>query len=209
MDAAAKLAERLSSLMNDDSIIIGIPRGGAVIAYWAAIKLNKPWDIIVPRKIGAPSNKEVAIGAVTQDGTCLLNEKLIDYLKIDKEYIDREVKIQREEINRRLREYRDTPHFPDVLNKVVILVDDGIATGFTAAAALNSLKKHTSKKVVLAVPVASKEAIEYLKRYADEVICLEVPENFISVGSYYEKFEQNTDEEVIDLFKQRGVKRLV
>lgn len=209
IDAGKKLADELNEYCKDDCIVVGIPRGGVVIAKIIGERLGKAWDMIVPRKIGAPFNKEVAIGAVTQDGTRLLNHELIKYFNISDEYIDNEVKIQMNEIKRRLREYRGNEDFPDVYKKTVILVDDGLATGFTAAAAVNSIKKHGIKKMILGVPVASVEAIDMLRKHVDEIICIEVPNPFLSVGSSYLKFEQNTDEQIIDLFKQNSNKMYI
>lgn len=208
-DACQKLVEELRVYCGDDCIIIGIPRGGAVVASCISNKINKPWDIIVTRKIGAPANKEVAIGAVAKDGHMLLNEDIINYFNISKEYIEREASEQVEEIKRRLLMYRGSFEFPDVEGKTVIIVDDGIATGFTILAAINSIREQKAGKIIVAVPVASIEAINILKKHVDEIICIEIPNPFVSVSYSYINFEQNTDEEVISLFKQDNHKRLV
>lgn len=209
IDAAQKLAEELKLYKNTDCIVLGIPRGGAIVAYHVAGELNMPWDIIIPRKIGAPFNHEVAIGAVSQDGKTLINKDMIDYYKIPYEYIDRESREQLYEVKRRLNLYRGNSKFPDVEGKTVILVDDGIATGFTAAAAIGSIKNHNAGKIIVGVPVASIEAITMLSRYCNEVVCIESPGDFVSVGSSYMCFNQNTDDEIIGLFKQSSTKTFV
>jgi predicted phosphoribosyltransferase len=129
-DAGEKLSERLKSYKDDDVIILGIPRGGIIVAERVSSELNKPLEIIVPKKIRAPFNKEVAIGAVAQDGTLYLNNEVIKYFKISDRYIQEEVQIQEEEIKRRLKLYRGDDKFPKVSGKTVIIVDDGIATGY-------------------------------------------------------------------------------
>lgn len=209
IDAAQKLAEELKLYKDTDCIILGIPRGGAIVAYHVARELNTPWDIIIPRKIGAPFNHEVAIGAVSQDGKTLINKDMIDYYKIPYEYIDRESREQLYEVKRRLNLYRGNSKFPDVEGKTVILVDDGIATGFTAAAAIGSIKNHNAGEIIVGVPVASIEAITMLSRYCNEVVCIESPGDFLSVGSSYMCFNQNTDDEIIGLFKQSNTKTFV
>jgi putative phosphoribosyl transferase len=203
VDAGQRLAEELNEFCKDECNIIGIPRGGAIIACQIAKILKKPWDIIIPRKIGSPFNKEIAIGAVVQDGSYILNDNIVDFYNISKEYIVREVSHEIKEIKRRLKEYKKDTVFPDVNNKTVILVDDGIATGYTAAAAVISLKKHSINKIIFATPVASVEALDFLKGLVDEVLCLEIPKPFISVGGSYIRFEQNTDNDIINLFNEK------
>jgi len=209
LDAGARLAEELISFCEEDCIVIGIPRGGAIIAKQVADKLNKPWDIIVPRKIGCPFNKEVAIGAVTQDGCCISNDDIVRHYNISDDYINAEVKIQTGEIKRRLIEYKGSDGLPNTLNRTAILVDDGMATGFTAGAAINTMRKHGAAKIIIAVPVASIEAIDILKKSVEEIICLEIPNPFFSVGCSYAEFQQNTDEEIVSLFRQHSVRRYV
>lgn len=209
IDAAMRLAEELSLYRYTDCMILGIPRGGAITAYYVAQSMDKPWDIIIPRKIGAPFNREIAIGAVTQDGRTIINKDMIDYYNIPDEYIDMESRDQLLEIKRRLNLYRGSSQFPDVAGKTVILVDDGIATGFTAAAAINSIKQHDARRIIVGAPVASVEALSMLSRYCNEVVCIEVPPNFMSVGGSYMCFQQNTDDEIINLFRQTSVRTFV
>jgi len=209
IEAGVRLAEELTKYKDDDCIILGIPRGGAIIAKQVARELKKPWDIIVPRKIASPFNREIAIGALSQDGSCLIDDNAVSFFNIQKEYINGEIEIELLEINRRLLEYRGSVDFPKVENKDVILVDDGIATGYTFTAALNSIKKHNPRKLIAAVPVAPAEVIDMIGKYVDEIICLEIPRMFISVGHNYLNFEQNSDEDVIMLFKQDDNRRFL
>lgn len=209
IDAAMKLAEELRVYQHTDCIILGIPRGGAITACYVARSLGKPWDIIIPKKIGLPFNHEVAIGAVTQDGRTIVNKDMLDYYGIPYEYIARESKEQLYEIRRRLNLYRGNSIFPDVAGKTVILVDDGIATGFTAAAAISSIRQHNASRIVVGVPVASVDAITMLSRYCNEIVCIESPASFVSVGDSYACFSQNSDDEIINLFKQYNTKTFV
>lgn len=202
-DAANELADKLIDYSGSNTVVIGIPRGGAVIASTIAEKLGCIWDLVIPKKIGAPHNSELAIGAVVQDGTVLLNEKLINRLAISKEYIEKEKEKQMKEIQRRLEVYRGNMSYPELEGKTVILVDDGIATGFTAKAALKSLNKQKPLKLILAVPVSPPETVYELQNFVDEVICVLKPETFYAVGQFYEDFSQTTDEEVICLFQKQ------
>ena len=198
-DAGEKLSIALKKFKDENPIVLAIPRGGIVTAYETIKKLGFQWDLIIPRKIGLPHNKEVAIGAVSLDGTYILNEEYIDMLNISQEYIKKEVFEQIEEMKRRLNKYKGNENFPNVKNKTVLIIDDGIATGFTIQAAIKSIKKHNAKKIILAVPVGPQDTISLLEKIVDEVICLHIPYEFYAVGSYYKRFEQTTDEEVINI----------
>lgn len=190
---------------NTDTIVFAIPRGGVVVAYEVASKLNVPLDLIVPRKIGAPSQPELAIGAVAQDGTTVLNNRLVQQLGISKDYIEKESRKQIREIERRLKKYRgDLKQYPNVKNMNVILIDDGIATGATVKAAILSLRKQEPKSIIIAIPVAPPDTIDSLKEEADKVICLETPETFYAIGQFYQDFDQTTDDEVVNLLRKRN-----
>ena len=201
-DAGKKLSMLLEKFKDENPIILAIPRGGIVTAYETIKKLGCKWDLIIPRKIGAPLNKEVAIGAISLDGTYIFNEKYINILNISQEYIKTEIFEQTEEIKRRLVKYKGNENFPDVKDKTIIIIDDGIATGFTIQAAIHSIKKHDAKKIILAVPVAPQDAISQLEKIVDEVICLIIPDEFYAVGLHYKSFEQTTDEEVFNIVKE-------
>lgn len=182
-----------------NTIVLGIPRGGVVVAHEIARTLKLPLDIIVTRKIGAPMQPELALGAVNSDGEVVWDHDLIDQLDPPAGGLKLKIEDERNEIKRREEVYRQGKLPLHVLNKTVILTDDGIATGATTISAIRYLKKHQASKIVLAVPVASIEAIEKINRELEEVIVLETPPNFASVGQFYYQFEPVTDQEVIQL----------
>ncbi|MEG0640980.1 MAG: phosphoribosyltransferase [Clostridium sp.] len=198
-DAGVKLSIELTKFKDENPIVLAIPRGGIVTAYETIKKFGFQWDLIIPRKIGLPHNKEIAIGAISLEEVYIFNENYIDILNISREYIKEEVLEQTKEIKRRLNKYKGNENFPDVKNRTVIIIDDGIATGFTIQAAIKSVKKHNPKKIILAIPVASKDTISTLEKITDEIICLFIPYDFYAVGSYYKSFEQTTDEEVFNI----------
>jgi putative phosphoribosyl transferase len=204
VDAGRRLASALKALVDKYAIILAIPRGGVIVGYEIAKTLDLPLDVIIPRKIGAPGNPELAIGAITEDGTVLLDNKLIQYLQVSKEYIEKESKTQKLEIQRRMKLYRGDIPYPSLKNREVILVDDGIATGSTMKAALASVRKRGAKTVVIAIPVGPPSTIRELEKEADRVVCLHTPESFYAIGQFYENFTQTQDEEVTRLLKLRN-----
>ncbi len=206
VDAGKRLASELKNLMGKNAIVLAIPRGGVVVGYEIAKALNLPLDVIIPRKIGAPDNPELAIGAMTEDGTIILDENLVSYLGVSQDYIKEESERQKNEIERRLKLYRGNEPYPNLRGKDVIIVDDGIATGSTMKAALASVKNRGAKTVTVAVPVGPPSTIKELKKQADKVVCPYTPEYFQAIGQFYVDFEQTTDEEVIQLLKQNKQK---
>lgn len=201
-EAGKKLAEKLKNYNDSkDAIVIGLPRGGVITASQIAIKLHLPLDIIVPRKIGAPFSEELAIGAITEDGEAILNDELINNLEIQSDYIEQQTKKEIVEAARRIKKYRDNKPSLDLTNKIAILVDDGIATGFTMLAAINSAKAKNAKKIIVASPVIARDTLTQLKNKADDIIYLHIPLYFGAVGEFYKTFDQTTDEEVIDILK--------
>lgn len=199
--AAGKLlADRLQNIQAD--LVLGIPRGGVTVAYKIARQLNLPLDIIVTRKIGAPSQEELALGAIDPDEEVVWDKKLLKELKIENGQLTVGIKKQKEEIKRREKIYRQDKRPLNVSNKTIILVDDGMATGSTVLSAINYLKRHKAK-VILAVPVASKEALEKVKDKVKQVVALEIPEYFQAVGEFYQDFQAVTDKEVIELLNGR------
>jgi predicted phosphoribosyltransferase len=196
VDAGRRLASALDKFAESDAIVLAIPRGGVVVGYEIARKLNLSLDIVVPRKIGAPHNPELAIGAVTEDGTIQLNNNLVQYLSVSKDYIEQACEQQRLEITRRLKRYRGDIPYPNLTKRIVIIVDDGVATGATIQAALASIRKKKPALIVVAIPVAPPSIIEDLQKKADRVICLSIPEFFSAVGQFYRNFRQTSDEEV-------------
>jgi putative phosphoribosyl transferase len=199
-EAGQRLAAKLVAYKDRaDVIVLGIPRGGVVVAAEIARALAAPLDIFITRKIGAPFNKELAIGAVASDGTVFVDRALIHELRLSEQQVAQASAAQIREIHRRVALYRrDRPPL-DLQNKVVILTDDGVATGATTLAALRALKKQNPQRVVLAVPVAPRPVVPHLREECDELVLLDAPEPFFAVGYFYEDFGQVTDDEVIEL----------
>ena len=215
-EAGEKLAERLlllkqTQLRERDSqkiIIVGIPRGGVIIADIIASKLGAKLDIVVSRKISAPDNSELAIGAVMPNGSYFLNQEIVDTRNISLDYTQAQASAQAKEIERRLTSYRGTKEYDNEFDgKTVVLVDDGIATGATMLASARWIKNEEHcEQLVIAVPVAPGEILSRLKQVADEVIVLYTPEPFIAVGRFYEDFNQVSDNEVKVIMKKYGHK---
>lgn len=190
------LAQRLKSIKAD--LVLGIPRGGVVVAKEVARELNLPLDVLVVRKIGAPMQEELALGAVDPDGETVWEENLLGEVGIRREGLGDAIRNEWKEVKRREDVYRAGKADLNVENKRVILVDDGIATGATTLAAVSYLKRHKAK-VVLAIPVAAEEAVNKIKPQVDEAIFLEIPEYFQAVGQFYHQFPQISDQEVVQL----------
>lgn len=195
-DAGRRLAEALSARFAGEVVVLGIPRGGVIVAAAVARALKAPLDVVVPRKIGAPRNPELAIGAIAA-GVQVWDLRLIRRLGVPAEYLRTEVRAQEAEIERRSARYR-SGRPPLTLDAAeVVIVDDGIATGATAAAAIRLVRSAGAARAILAVPVAPPDAVERLGKEADEVVALETPWDFRAVGEWYEAFGQTTDEEVV------------
>jgi putative phosphoribosyl transferase len=196
-EAGKALARELASLKGTPNLIVlGIPRGGVVVGREIAQALNAPLDVYITRKIGAPHNPELAIGAVASDGTLLIDHQLVRRLGASQGYIDEESARQTQEISRRLAEYRGDRPSPDLTGKVIILVDDGVATGATILATIKAIKSQQPLKLILAVPVGPRDSIESLRQEVDQLYCLHAPEIFWAVGAFYNVFDQTSDEEV-------------
>jgi putative phosphoribosyl transferase len=219
IDAGKRLAKRLSWLKQDQLkeerdrrqqsiVILAIPRGGVIIGDVIASELDAKLDIIVSRKIGAPDNPELAIGAVMPDGSYFLNQRLVNMLKVPQDYIQIQAHEQIKEIDRRLMAYRGSKEYDNEFEgKTVVLVDDGIATGATMTASAKWIKnKQQIKRLVIAVPVAPAEILDDLNQVADEVIVLYTPEPFIAIGRFYEDFAQVSDNEVKGIMRKYGNK---
>jgi len=197
VEAGERLAEALAEHAGADCVILAIPRGGVVVGEVVARELGAALDVVVPRKIGAPMNPELGVGAVAP-GVRVLDPELIRMLHVSDEYLEREIAAQEREIERRLRTYREGRPPVDVQGRTAIIVDDGVATGGTAIAALRWARAQGAAKVILAVPVAPAAAMARLEPEADEVVVLGTPEPFFAVGEWYRRFEQTSDEEVVD-----------
>ncbi len=200
VDAGKQLADALKVFAGEDSLIVlAIPRGGVVVGYEVARVLKVPLDIIIPRKIGAPNQPELAIGAVGQDGSVVLNNRVVAQLGVSRIYIEEESRRQQLEIKRRLDKYRGELPFPSLKGRKVIVVDDGVATGATLKAALAFVRKQGVKELIVALPVGPLSSINELKKEVDQVICLLTPESFYAIGQFYDDFSQTSDEQVINL----------
>ncbi|MBU7007539.1 phosphoribosyltransferase [Phosphitispora fastidiosa] len=205
-DAGIKLASVLKKYLGENVIVLGIPRGGIVVAAEAAQVLEAPMDVIIPRKIGAPHNPEVAIGAVAPDGTIITDDYMLRVLEVSQKQAENLAASVSEEIHRRESVYRKGRSAHDLQGKTVIVVDDGIATGFTVKAALKSLRKAVPSRLVLAVPVMPADTAGVLKEMVDDLVCLHIAENFSAVGQFYRDFTQTTDDEVIQLLEENNGK---
>jgi putative phosphoribosyl transferase len=209
-DAAEILAERLTEFFNNlkinrqEAVILGIPRGGVIIADIVARKLSTGFDIVIGRKLGAPENKELAIGAVMEDGTSYINRYLVDALLITQEYIEKEKLEQQNEIKRRKTLYRKTSDY-EIEKRVVTLVDDGIATGATIIAAARWIRKQRPRLLLLAVPVAPSQTVHLLRQEADFTEVVASPDNFNAVGEFYSNFDPVADENDIVVMKKRNL----
>jgi putative phosphoribosyl transferase len=199
IDVGKRLASVLKDFPDKNGIVLAIPRGGVVVGFEIAKALNLPLDVIIPRKIGAPQNPELAIGAVAEDGTTILDNQLIKYLAVSREYVTIETQCQKQEIRRRFKLYRQDTSYPDLKGLDVIVVDDGIATGSTMKAALASVKNRGAASITVAVPVGPPSTIKELEKMADHVVCIHTPEFFQAIGEFYKDFNQTSDEEVIGL----------
>jgi putative phosphoribosyl transferase len=202
-DAGIQLASRLKEYKDKKGVLVlALPRGGVITGYEIARHLNAPLDIVIVRKIGFPGQPELAIGAVSETGTVVLNDYIISGYGVSKEYIETEVSRQKEEITRRVKLYRKGKWLSGLEGKTVILVDDGIATGATMKVAIATLREEKLNKLVVALPVAPSSVAEEIEKMVDEFICIETPIDFMAVGSYYYDFTQVSDKEVVELLRR-------
>ncbi len=200
-DAGRKLAGALLKYRDEKPVVLGLPRGGVAVAYEIAKALEAPLDVIVVRKLGAPFQPELGIGALV-DGDqpqSVFNEELIRTLGVSREFVAREVELELQEIHRRQQLYRRGHPALDYAGRAVIVVDDGMATGGSVEAALRSVRRAGAAKVVLAMPVAPPQTLNRLRGEVDEIVCLAAPEEFSSIGRFYDDFSQTSDQQVINL----------
>ena len=207
-EAGRFLAERLSAYANrPDILVLALPRGGVPVAYEVAKALGAPLDVFQVRKLGLPGHEELAMGAIATGGVRVRNPEVVEYLRIPDEVIDEVTARERQELERRERLYREGRPALSPRGRVVILVDDGLATGSTMLAAVLALRQQQPASIVVAVPVAAKQTCEELRTVADEVVCAVTPDPFYAVGLWYEDFSQTTDEEVRELLARAENKR--
>jgi predicted phosphoribosyltransferase len=206
MEAGRLLGAQLQNLDQSacagaDTVVLALPRGGVPVAYEVATALGAPLDIFVVRKLGAPMQRELAMGAIASGGVCVMNDYALRALQITPAQIDQAIADETRELQRRELDYRGDRPPLDVAGRCVFLVDDGVATGYTMRAAVEALRKRNPKKIIVAVPVAAQSTCVELRQIADTVVCLMTPFDFAAVGQWYRRFEQTTDEEVRQLLE--------
>ncbi|NWG37728.1 phosphoribosyltransferase [Nitrososphaera sp.] len=205
-DAAAVLAAKLKEIYGrefskEKPLILAIPRGGVVTGDEIAARLGADLDVVVSKKIGAPDNPELAIGAVMHDGSFFPNTDIIAALGVGEDYIKQQISEKMKEIERRLGRFRGSREY-NLAGRTVVLVDDGIATGATVFAAINWLKEQKLKKLIVAMPVGPADTVQRLKQLVSDVVVLSAPVVFMAVGAFYEDFEQVSDDEVVEIMSK-------
>jgi putative phosphoribosyl transferase len=202
-DAGIRLASRLLQYKdNKDVLVLALPRGGVATSYEVAQSLGVPLDVLIVRKIGVPWQPELAAGAVSETGALVLNKLIVSGYRISKEFLEKEISRQKDEISRRVELYRKGNSIIDPDGKIVILIDDGVATGATMKAAIETLRAAKTKKIVVALPVAPPDTADELKGMSDDFICIETHQDFLAVGNYYLDFTQVSDEEVVEFLQK-------
>ncbi len=205
-DAGRQLGAELATTRLTDPVILGLPRGGVPVAFQVARVLDAPLDVLVVRKLGHPEQPELGLGALGEGGVQVLNDALIGECGISTRRLQHVVQVERTELQRRSQRYRGEREAIPVAGRTAVLVDDGLATGSTARAAIEVARRRGAAEVVLAVPVAPDSTVAELRHIADQVICLQTPRWFGSVGSYYDDFEQTSDEEVARLLDEAALR---
>ncbi|MFL5618150.1 MAG: phosphoribosyltransferase [Gemmatimonadaceae bacterium] len=213
LDAGRRLAAELRAYEGRPNVIVlALPRGGVPVGFEVASALHAPLDVFVVRKLGLPWHEELAMGAIAASSTGsvrVLDRDLIRVARVSDEELARVTAVERAELERRERQYRGDLPFPDLTDKTVILVDDGLATGSTMRVAVAALRQEAPARIVVAVPVAAPESCDAFRDIADEIICAETPEPFRAVGQWYDDFSETTDAEVHDwLERARGTREL-
>ncbi len=196
-DAGRALVPEIQRCKLDDPIILGLPRGGIPVAFEVALAIAAPLDVLVVRKLGVPWQPELALGAIASGQIRVLNEDLLEALPgVDDAVVEDIVAAESKELERRENLYRGNRPYPDLRDRNVIVVDDGMATGATMRAAAEAVRSRNPAKLVIAVPTASRQAVEWVADSVDKVVCLDTPSPFFAVGNYYLDFGQTTDDEV-------------
>lgn len=200
--AGRVLAGSLSNYAGrSDVLVLALPRGGVPVAYEAAHALGAPLDVFLVRKLGVPGHEELAFGALASGGVRLLNRDVVEALRIPTQVVEAVTKMEAAELERREREYRDDRPAPQVRDRTVILIDDGLATGASMRAAVAALKRMAPARVVVAVPVAAGQTVDEMSHEVDEIVCVRTPEPFQAVGLWYADFSQTSDAEVSELLR--------
>jgi len=201
-DAGRRLAAKLSRFRDERPVVFALPRGGVPVGYEIARKLDAPLDVFVSRKLGAPDQPEFGIGAVAVGGVRILNRDVIRRLGIPDDYVERVTVRELAEVNRRLRYFRGDRPEPQVGGRTTILVDDGLATGVTARAAVAALRRRRPRRLILAAPVCAAQTAKIFLAEVDELICLKTPSDLGAIGFWYRDFEQTPDAEVVQLLEK-------
>jgi putative phosphoribosyl transferase len=202
VEAGRKLAAKLQRLRPERPVVVALPRGGVPVAYEVASALGAPLDVLVARKVGAPGHPELGIGAVAEGGVAFFDDRTIETLHVGREHVDRIAAAERAELSRRVTAYRGNEPPLDVRGRMVILVDDGLATGVTARAAIRALRSNGAASIVFAAPVCAPQTARLLSEEADRVVCVSEPAELFAVGAWYADFSQTGDDEVIALLRR-------
>jgi putative phosphoribosyl transferase len=203
-DAGRRLAERLLPVADEDPVIVALPRGGVPVAKEVAVALGAPLEILAVRKLGAPANPEYGIGAVAEDGSCVVDTEVVKQLGIDDDTLESIIAAETAELGRRVSAYRGDRPPIGLAGRTVIVVDDGVATGVTDTAALRAVRRQEPRRLILAVPVSAPDSVSSLRAEADEVVCLSTPPLFYGVGMHYHDFSQVSDREVVSILEELG-----
>jgi predicted phosphoribosyltransferase len=208
IEAGILMAAELQRFCNKETVVLGIPRGGVIIANQIAQSLNADMDIVLSHKLGAPANPELAIGAICEDGTVFVNNDLAQYVGADEHYIEREKNRQLQEIDRKVQLYRKIIPKISLAHRLVIVTDDGVATGATMQAALWAVRQENPREIIMALPVGPKHTVTELSQAADETVCLKTPPVFGSLGQFYVNFSQVEDAELLEILKQTSKRKI-
>ena len=206
-EAGCLLAQQLIYLRDKEPVVLGIPRGGIIVATATASKLRAQLDIVLARKLGAPNQPELAMGALAEDGTVFLNQDIVKAIAVTKLDVEREKARQMKEIQRRTQLIRSVLPKTPLKDRIVVITDDGVATGATMQAALWAVRQESPQRLIAAIPVASHDALRKLSADADELICLRQPPVFYAVGQFYERFDQVEDAEIMRILKLEARRR--
>lgn len=206
-EAGRLLASELKNFSRPKAVVLGIPRGGVIVARQIADTLKADLDIVLSHKLGAPGNPELAIGAVCEDGKLFVDRAILSYIGVDDSYVEEEKSCQLEQIARRVEEYRRLlPKLP-LKARVVIVTDDGVATGATMQAALWAVRREEPERIIAALPVGPEDVVANLSKDADETICLRTPPFFGAIGRFYVEFDQVEEEQLLEILGQERKKR--
>jgi putative phosphoribosyl transferase len=201
-DAGRRLAAHLLYVAAQRPVVVGLPRGGVPVAAELARELGAPLQTLVVRKLGAPGNRELAVGAIAEDGTVVLDPHIAMSSGMTQATLERALSREARELGRRVWRYREARSADEVAGRTVVVVDDGVATGLTELAAVRALRANGASRIVVAIPVGSASAVAMLEDEADQVVCLMTPEPLFGVGAWYRDFSPTTDEEVVELLSE-------